>query len=82
MARHAWGYSRKTPGPYNAYGPTRIWREPIKARGTLVRESDRAWLVSFDELDGTHWVSKEHARMDGETWTIPPWLWDKIAEGA
>jgi hypothetical protein len=85
MAR--WRYSRKTPGPYQAYDKLRISRVPradklLTKTGTFVRQSDSAWLVSFDDEEGRYWVSKTHAeRADDSTWEIPEWLWETMIEG-
>lgn len=86
MAR-GWRYSRKAPD-WNAYGPKlRVTREPmpdVKKMGAIVDHLTNSWKVKFDDEDGVFFLSKQHATYvevpGGIEFTIPAWLWTKMAE--
>jgi hypothetical protein len=83
-----WRFSRKSRD-WQAYGKLRITRDQTMARterlvtkhGRLVRDRERSWEVEFDDEEGRFYVSKEHGtRDDDTTWSMPEWLWEKMAE--
>lgn len=86
MTSRDWRFSRKSEN-WHAMGPKlRIWREPIKRVGSVVRESEAAWLVQLEGVAAAVWLPKKHVQrelapdltVEDSVWVIPPWLWDKL----